>query len=62
MFLGLLPSFVLQNKETVVLNCGHTPGQHAQCLVTPIAHIKIFITVWCKASGIFVNAMLLYAR
>ena len=39
------------------------PYSRTACPVsTPIAHIKIFITFWCKASGIFVNAMLLYAR
>ena len=34
--------FFLQSRS-VVLDCGHTPGQHAQCLNTPATHIQHFI-------------------
>ena len=40
MFLGFSPSFFLQSRSAV-LDCGHTSGQHAQCLVTPAAHFEI---------------------
>ena len=52
MFLGLLPSFFLQSRSAV-LDCGHTPGQHAQCLVTPATHIQcfnFFLGSWLLAS------------
>ena len=50
MFMGLLPSFFCK--------------QDLWSWIAAILQdsIKIFITFWCKASGIFVNAMLLYAR
>ena len=52
MFMGSLPSFFLQSRSAV-LDCGHTPGQHAQCLVTPATHIQcfnFFLGSWLLAS------------
>ena len=49
MFLGFLPSFFLQSRSAV-LDCGHTPGQHAQCHNTPTWHIQkvhAFVLVLC---------------
>ena len=47
MFLGALPSFFLQSRS-VVLDWGHTPGEHAQCHKTRNSHIeKIhFFFIW----------------
>ena len=41
MFLGALPSFFLQSRS-VVLDWGHTPGEHAQCHKTRHSHIVYF--------------------
>ena len=46
MFLGLLPSFCLQSRS-VVLDCCHTPRQHAQCHKTPTSHIQAFHFCLC---------------
>ena len=50
MFLGFSPSFFLQSRSAV-LDCGHTPGQHAQCLNTPATHIHHFIFFWVMVAG-----------
>ena len=41
MFLGALSSFFWQSRS-VVLDWGHTPGEHAQCHETPNLHIQFF--------------------
>ena len=43
MSLGLLPSFFLKSRS-VVLDCGHSPGQHAQHHRAPTKHILVFIS------------------
>ena len=45
MFLGCLPSFFL-HSESVVLDFGQTPAQHAQCNLTPAAKVQVFIFSW----------------
>ena len=42
LFLGCLPCFFLQSGS-VVLDCGHTPGEHSQCHNTPAAQIQKFM-------------------
>ena len=56
MFLGLLPSFFLQSRS-VVLDCGHTPGQHSQCFNTPATHIQHFMFFWVIADAFPNNAI-----
>ena len=52
LFLGCLPCFFLQSGS-VVLDCGHTPGQQSQCQNTPAAHIQnskfFFLGSWLLA-------------
>ena len=50
MFLGLLLSFFLQSRS-VVLDSGHTPGQHAQCQNTPNTRTQLFIFSGFMAAG-----------
>ena len=37
---GFFAVFFLQSRSAV-LDCGHTSGQHAQCLLTPTTHFQI---------------------
>ena len=49
---GFVAVFFLQSRSAV-LDCGHTPGQHAQCLVTHATHIQcfnFFLGSWLLAS------------
>ena len=47
---GFVAVFFLQPRSAV-LDCGHTPGQHAQCLNTPATHIHHFIFFWVMVAG-----------
>ena len=38
--------FFCSHSRSVVLDCGHTPGQHAQCHNPPAIHIHKFIVCW----------------
>ena len=49
MFLGCLPSFFLQSGS-VVLDCGQTPPQHAQCHITLAAQVQVFSFFFCLGS------------
>ena len=44
-------------SRSVVLDCGHTLGQHAQCLITPATHIQHFMFFWVIADACPNNAI-----
>ena len=52
---GLVVVFCLLQSRSVVLDYGHTPGQHAQCLNTPTTHIQMllfYLVHGCRSPGI----------
>ena len=46
---GLAAVLFSHHAGSVVLNCGHTPGQHAQYHYTPAAEVQLFFLSWLMA-------------
>ena len=59
MFLGCLPSFFLQSGS-VVLDCGQTPPQHAQCHITLAAQVQVF-SFFCLGSCLVAQESHIYS-